>query len=194
MISPAFPPAGWARYSSGEYTWGRRSCLSFHGSFSAWAVGDRFAGPALACSSNYTDNLSIWLTYGPFDLSDATAAQLSFRYYLNSEPNFDFLFWGSSVDNYTYTGQEVSGFSGGWVNVTFDLSSRLGQSQVWIGFEFFSDYTITYPYGALIDNVLVRKCVGGTCTNSLSQQEGDAPVWESAERILGAPHQPPPKP
>ncbi len=189
-----FPPSGWTTTNSSGYAWGRRSCLSFHGSFSAWAVGGGSAGSALACNSNYPHDISVWLTYGPFDLSNATAAQLSFRYYLNSEPNYDFLFWGSSINNSNYNGQQISGNSGGWINVTFDLNSRLGQSQVWIGFEFSSDSSIHYPYGALVDNVLVRKCVGGTCTSSLSQQEGDAPVWESAERILGAPYQPPPKP
>ena len=189
-----FPPPGWATTNSSGFAWGRRNCLSFHGSFAAWAVGGGTAGAALACNSNYPHNISVWLTYGPFDLSNATAAQLSFRYYLNSEPGYDFLFWGSSINNSNYNGQQISGNSGGWINVTFDLSSRLGQSQVWIGFLFSSDYSITFPYGALVDNVLVRKCVGGTCTSSLSQPEENPHEWESAERILGAPYQPPPKP
>jgi len=190
----AFPPSGWATGNSSGYAWGRRNCLSFHGSFAAWAVGGGTAGAALACNSNYPHNISVWLTYGPFDLSNATAAQLSFRYYLNSESGYDFLFWGSSINNSNYNGQQISGNSGGWINVTFDLSSRLGQSQVWIGFLFSSDYSIAFPYGALVDNVLVRKCVGGTCTSSLSQPEENPHEWESAERILGAPYQPPPKP
>jgi hypothetical protein len=189
-----FPPPGWATTNSSGFAWGRRNCLSFHGSFAAWAVGGGTAGAALACNSNYPHNISVWLTYGPFDLSNATAAQLSFRYYLNSESGYDFLFWGSSINNSNYNGQQISGNSGGWINVTFDLSSRLGQSQVWIGFLFSSDYSITFPYGALVDNVLVRKCVGGTCTSSLSQPEENPHEWESAERILGAPYQPPPKP
>ena len=189
-----FPPLGWATGNSGGYAWGRRNCLAFHGSFAAWAVGGGSLGSSLACDSNYPHGVDIWLSYGPFNLSNATAAQLSFRYYLNSEQNYDFLFWGSSVDNNSYTGQQTSGNSSGWVNVTFDLSSRLGQPQVWIGFNFSSDSSIAYPYGALVDNVLVRKCVGGTCTSSLNQPAEDSPAWESAERTFGVPHQPPPKP
>jgi serine protease len=189
-----FPPPGWATTNSSGFAWGRRNCLSFHGSFAAWAVGGGTAGSALACNSDYPNNVDIWLTYGPFDLSNATAAQLSFRYYLNSESGYDFLFWGSSINNSNYNGQQISGNSGGWINVTFDLSSRLGQSQVWIGFNFSSDSSVTSPYGALVDNVLVRKCVGGTCTSSLSQPEQNLHEWESAERVLGAPYQPPPKP
>ena len=191
-----FPPSDWSTDgdSWGWYRWGRRNCLAYHGNFAAWAVAGGLSGSTLTCGSNYPNNVSTALTYGPFDLSDATAAQLSFRYNLNSEPGRDFLYWAASVNDYNYYGQRTSGNSGGWVEVTFDLSSYIGRGAVWIGFFFTSDSSNNFPYGALIDNVVVRKCVGGTCTGSLSQQEGDAPGWESAELILGVPYQPPPKP
>jgi len=189
-----FPPSGWTTISSGGFTWGRRNCFSLHGNFAAWAVGGGPNGSALACNSNYPNNTNVWLIYGPFDLSDAAAAQLSFRYYLNSEPGWDFLFWGTSINNSTYTGSETSGNSSGWV--TFDLSLRLGQPQVWIGFQFFSDGSITYSNGAFIDSVVVRKCVSHPCISSmnLNQPEENVAVWRTAERILGIPYQPPLKP
>jgi hypothetical protein len=189
-----FPPSGWTTISSGGFTWGRRNCFSLHGNFAAWAVGGGPNGSALACNSNYPNNTNVWLIYGPFDLSDAAAAQLSFRYYLNSEPGWDFLFWGTSINNSTYIGSETSGNSSGWV--TFDLSSRLGQPQVWIGFQFFSDSIITYSNGAFIDSVVVRKCVSHPCISSmnLNQPEENVAVWRTAERILGIPYQPPLKP
>ncbi len=192
--SNTFPPSGWSVNDSAGYQWGRRNCLAFDGSFSVWAVGGGALGAALLCGASYPHNVDTWLVYGPFNLSDATAAQLTFRYWLNSEQNYDFLFWGSSLDNTSYTGQQVSGNSSGWVNVTFSLNARVGQSQVWVAFNFDSDSSIANPYGALIDNVLVRKCVGGVCSSLMAAPEEQPAAWEDAERVYGQLVQRPPKP
>lgn len=194
--SGSYPPPGWTVQSYGQpgYQWGRRNCASFHGSHSAWVVGGGAIGSTLPCGSNYPNYLTTYLIYGPFDLSDATAAQLIFRYNINTEPGYDFLFWGSSIDGVSFRGFRISGHSGGWQGTVHSLNDRVGQSRVWIALAFDADFSITRPYGALVDFVTVRKCVGvGTCPGALSEQETKA-GQNTIDIMIGVPMQRPPKP
>jgi hypothetical protein len=166
----AFPKIGWAvadyQTGSGEYYWGKRTCRPGSGSYSGWGVGAGANGSSLSCGSNYPNNAFSWLIYGPFSLTGATDAELLFDYWLKSELNFDDLFVGASINGTNFYGSAVSGDSSGWRSETFDLTAvptignMVGRSSVWIAFVFRSDLSVTYPEGAYVDNIVLRKLTG----------------------------------
>jgi hypothetical protein len=166
----AFPQAGWAvadyQAGSGEYYWGKRTCRPQSGSYSGWGVGAGANGSGLSCGSDYPNNAFSWLIYGPFSLTGASDAELLYDAWVNSELDYDEFFVGASIDNDMFYGSSVSGNSGGWTSDNFDLTdvytlgNLMGQSQVWIAFMFASDSSITYPEGAYVDNIVLRKLTG----------------------------------
>lgn len=156
----------------GEYYWAKRNCRSYSGSYSGWGVGGGADGSSLSCGANYPNNAKAWMVYGPFDLTDATDAELLFRYWNLSEWYFDGLFWGASIDGQYFYGYGASGNSGGWSYVNFDLTDvyplgdLTGEPQVWIAFVFTSDDTFTYSEGAYVDDIILRKVTGQPTTST----------------------------
>jgi hypothetical protein len=170
-----FPGTGWdlGDDSSGAYKWAKRSCRSYEGSHSAWAVGGGFSGSGLSCDSTYPNNVRTWMDYGPFDLSDATAAEMQFKFWANSEPNVDEICWGVATNPPDFNYSCESDTSNSWFDETVDLSdfkgvSYLGEPQVWITFDFFTDGSITLNEGAYVDDVVIRKCTATSCSSSSS--------------------------
>ena len=110
------------------------------------------------------------MVYGPFSLAGATAAQLNFRLWLNSELDYDGVCGIASVNGTNFYGTCISGNTGGWSNQTLDLSNvdtlgnLLGQPNVWVALVFTSDFSVTFSEGGYVDNIVLRKCTGGTCT------------------------------
>lgn len=164
-----WPSAGWivtdtSTADGGEYLWGKRNCHPHTGTYGGWAVGGGAAGSSLGCTDGYTNNLSTWAVYGPFDLQTATQASLLFHVWGESEQaddcSSDYLFAGSSVDGDYFFGDRLcsdwkDGISGnGYYTRALDLSSRCGQGEVWIGFNFVSDATITSTGFAIDDLTL----------------------------------------
>jgi hypothetical protein len=163
----AWPTSGWevidnSNSDGGEYLWGKRDCHPHTGSFAAWSVGGGAHGSALPCSSDYPNNVETLAQYGPFDLSSATTASLTYHFWGRTEGGngcpYDFFFVGNSTDAQSYLG---SGYCGNWSNGgagngyhqrTLDLSNRLGQSQVWVAFVLVSDSSVT-DIGITIDDV-----------------------------------------
>jgi PKD repeat protein len=148
--------------------WKDRSCKAGVGSWAGWAVGGGNSGVYLPCNSNYPDQVNTWMIRGPFNLGDATAAELRFKLWLNSEPGFDFIDWGASSDGSTFSWVSESGNTNGWVDRLLNLgnvngANFVGNSQVWIAFRFRSDSNINLPDGAFVDDILLRKCTGGSC-------------------------------
>jgi hypothetical protein len=162
----AFPGA-WSAEDNvpgyGEYTWTKRTCQAASGLYSGWSVGGGAEGGELGCGTLYPNNVESWLIYGPFDLSDATAADLKFQLHLNSEPDYDWLSWMASVDGDYFAGWKTSGTSGGWVEKNLDLSDTpllgdlTGESTVWIAFIFTSDGSYAEMGGAFLDDIVLRK-------------------------------------
>ena len=111
------------------------------------------------------------MIYGPFSLSDATAAEMRFQVWTNTYPveMKDYLCWMASDDGIVFHGDCAWGDSSGWFTQVLDLSNvtdygnMLGLSQVWVGFWFYSSPVDTTTEGAYIDNILLQKCVGGGC-------------------------------
>ncbi|MCS7061424.1 MAG: S8 family serine peptidase [Anaerolineae bacterium] len=178
----AFPQAGWQTFdddsaTNGEYFFAKRNCQAYAGSYSAWVIGGGANGGALACGANYPHNALAWLVYGPFSLTDATAAQLTFWQSINSEIGFDYLWRLASTDGTNFYGSGTSGNTSGWVSRTLDLANvptlgnLLGQSQVWIALVFESDGSVNYPNGAYVDNIVLRKCTSASCAGLLTIQD-----------------------
>lgn len=163
-----FPGTGWVLgdSTSGSYQWGKRTCRPYEGNNSAWAVGGGSSGSGLPCGSDYPDDVQTWMDYGPFDLSDATAAKMNFSYWTNTEEEFDYFCWGAKLENSIPDLICASGTTAGWLNGVFDLSPYLGKSNVWITFEFDSDESISMSEGFLVDNVEIRKCTLPSCSGT----------------------------
>ncbi len=184
----AFPGPGWSVFdadgtTNGEYYWDDDSYRQHSGSWSAWVANG--GADALLPPTDYANNMNSWLVYGPFDLSDAVDAELSFYYWLESEESYDFLGWYASIDNTNYHGSLTSGNSGGWVSQNFDLTAvptlgdLTGQSSVWIAFIFTSDSSITLE-GAYIDDILLRKNTGEPNLAPYTPSGWDYPIVPSS--------------
>jgi hypothetical protein len=110
------------------------------------------------------------MTYGPFSLAGATAADLKFKLWLNSELSYDKVFWGASVNGTDFWGFSRDGNSGGWVDIVLDLTNvptlgnLTGLPNVWIALVFSSDNLVNTTEGAYVDNIVLRKCTSATCT------------------------------
>jgi hypothetical protein len=164
----AFPTGSWAAYdgdgvTDGEYYWDEDDYKPHWGSRSAWCANGGADGldPEFYY---YPHDMESWMAYGPFDLGDATGAELNFYCWLDTELDYDYLHWMASIDGDDFHGWKWSGNSGGWVSESFDLAdvptlgNLCGQSQVWIAFIFTSDEDITGD-GAFVDDVVLRKYV-----------------------------------
>jgi len=186
-------PGPWRVYDSdgstnGEYYWGKRSCRPFAGSYSGWAVGAGANGAGLSCGSSYPNNARSVMQYGPFSLVGATAAELRYKVWYNTESGYDYVCHGASINGTDFYGDCWSGNSNGWIDRVFNLSSvptlgnLLGQPQVWVMLYFQSDYSITYAEGAYVDNIVLRRCPSGaTCP------PGSSPALSAGGRVVEVP-------
>ena len=154
------------------------ACRAYAGSYSGWPIGAGAQGGGLGCGANYPNDAMSWMVYGPFSLADATAADLSFKLWINSESDYDFLCRYASLNGTDFYGTCTSGSSSDWIDRGLDLTSvyqlgdLTGESNVWIGFLFMSDSSVTYSEGAFVDNVVLRKCTSAACAaTELAPQE-----------------------
>jgi hypothetical protein len=199
-------PKGWEVNDSGagsnEYFWGQRNCRSSTGNHSGWAVGAGKDGSLLGCGADYPNDVKAWMTYGPFSLTDASSAEMTFQLWLNTEKDYDKVFYGASKDGVHFSGFSVSGDSQGWIARRLDLSNAgnlgnlMGEKRVWIAIVFSSDDSLTYAEGAHVDEIVVKKSVGALTQFSIPQsqsQSGAQPhdTMNEAPTILTMPVQMP---
>ncbi len=162
----------------GEYYWGKRNCRPYQGGYSGWAVGGGANGASLGCGNHYPDNAKSWMIYGPFSLAGATAGDLSFKLWINSEQNYDAVCRFASIDGSNFSGTCTSGDSAGWIDRVLDLEdvyslgNLMGRSQVWVALRFVSDDSLNYAEGGYVDNIVLRKYVSAS---------GVAPAMGNAE-------------
>jgi M6 family metalloprotease-like protein len=167
-------PTGWdlmaGNDAAGEYTWGKRSCRAFGGSYSGWGVGGGADGASLPCGSDYPDAVDSFMSYGPFSLAGATAAHMSGQLWINSEEDWDKFCAYASIDGNNFYGLCASGNSNGWFNWSLDLSDvyeigdLTGEAEVWVALRFYSDWYTSAAEGAYVDDIALLKCTGGSCT------------------------------
>jgi hypothetical protein len=160
-------PGGWALSDSdgtanGEYLFAKSSCAAFAGTYSGWGVGGGANGSGLSCGANYPPYAESYMVYGPFSLVGASAADLNFKLWINTEASYDYLCRLASLDGVNFSGTCTSGV-GNWMDRVLDLSNvynlgnLLGQSQVWVALLFSSDFSNEYSAGAYVDNIVLRR-------------------------------------
>ena len=122
------------------------------------------------------------MVYGPFSLSDATAAEVTFQLWANTEEAFDEVLRAASTDGVDFAGFVTSGYTGGWILWALDLSNvpwlgdLTGQPEVWFALGFSSDEAVNMAEGAYVDDILLRKYVPGAF--------GAGPVSGSASQVM----------
>ena len=159
-------PGAWQR--AGDPSWARTDCRSYAGSQSVWPAGAG-EGATTPCEDGYPNDVDSWLVYGPFDLSDATAAQVTFQRWQRTESDYDFFEWRASTNGTRFYGWQSSGYTEGWDSVAFDLSdvgglgNLCGEAEVWVAFILVSDDSVT-DEGVFLDDVVVRKQTGAVAS------------------------------
>ena len=154
---------------------GRRNCNPGGNYYSGWLLGGGTNGSALGCGDFYKTNHKSWFIYGPFSTASATAGELDFNFYVNSEPGYDFFRVMATNINISgsWFGLSYSG-TWAWQSGTLDLSDDwcnsgtetcLGRSNVWIAFVFESDGSTQVSYGAIVDNIVLRLCNAANCVD-----------------------------
>lgn len=137
-----------------ERTWGDTSYWSQNGNWSIWPAdtGVDQVDPSLG----YTDNLNSWIEY-EFDFSNMEDAFVNFGLWYDTEPSYDWMYFCVSVDFVNYSCDYWSGYSGGWTDQAYWLTSYAGYSQVWLAWVFESDSSISGPdyFGPYVDEVTV---------------------------------------
>ena len=178
------------------YTWGRESYQPYTGSYSAWCAGtcQDVCGDLNPAVDNYQNNMDAWMVYGPFDLSDATSARMTFDNWTKSvEEGYDqdgipyeSFYYGYSTNDKVFFGNFRHGDRTPWHQEYLPLDEVCGQSQVWVGFCFYSDET-NNDKGTFVDNVLVEKYSGplpeitGVSPDSGRAVAKDLTTYEAAE-------------
>lgn len=169
-----WPSGNWYVFDNNDTTYGEfywaNVCLGRNSSYSVWATGGGSDGYSLSCGTYYPNYLDSWMIYGPIDLQGATAAEMTFYFWLNSECTgtdcsgaADPLKALASTDGVNFNGKWWAGSwyqhpsaVNGWVAGQLDLSGYVGQPEVWIAFVFQSDGSVVLPGGAYVDDVVVR--------------------------------------
>jgi hypothetical protein len=128
----------------------------------AWpARGGRDGRDPTILSNDYFNNLDTRMVFGPFDLSNATAASISFWMWWQTETNNDMLKFEVSHDNSQFIEQgRWSGTSTGWQQINISLDQFKGDNSVWVAWRFISNNSIVYD-GPWVDDILVQKNVLG---------------------------------
>ena len=153
VFSDGFEGAAPPWQVSGYPGWGGTTYRAYAGQWSAYCAENGIGAPG-----PYANYMHTGLRAGPFNLSSATSATLSYKLYLKSETGYDDFGCLISTDGSNYYGWGSSGDSQGWITQTRDLTAVptlgnvCGQSQVWIVFSFDSDVSGTME-GAYLDDV-----------------------------------------
>lgn len=165
----AFPSSGWAVSDSSwddgvlRY-WDDDDYRPHNGSWAAWPANGGIDGinPSPG-NDNYSNYMDTRMTYGPFDLSDAARARVSFYLWIQTEPTYDYLVLEASADGVAF--QELFRWDGSdnWREWTIYLDSYTGDSSVWLSWRFVSDYSITYD-GPWVDDITIQKELPGQVT------------------------------
>ncbi len=167
-VEGSFPDDnGWVVYdnnsASGDDYWDDLSCRSYSGSWSAWSadVGDQ------PDCGNYDNDMTSWMIFGPFDLSDASEARAEFEVWSETErPDipYDYFFWGASSDGSNFNGYRLTQNTD-WSLRELDLTNvptvgdLTGDSSVWFAFVFVSDSSVNNYEGSYVDDILIEKLV-----------------------------------
>ena len=155
-----------------DTTWGTVGCRTSSGSGAAWCAAGGSANQP-PCTQ-YVANQGTFMVAGPFSLEDAVDGTWDFDLWTDIDDGgdpanpSDLVYWVWSLDGQWFDGSWASGSTGGWRHVTVDMRDMqtesgtpvLGQKRVWFAFVFVSGSS-PHGEGAYVDNVRIRKLVGG---------------------------------
>ena len=156
-------PGVWDVYAGSGFTdayWDDQDYRVYGGSWSGYCADE--GTESVGLGGYYPNDMDAWMIYGPFDLSDATDALLTFMNWNDTESGYDYFKYMVSIDGTDFYGTQVSGYSGGWVSRSLDfknisdLGDITGEPEVWIAFQFTSDFASTYE-GSYIDDIVLEK-------------------------------------
>jgi len=182
-----FPAGLWS--VSGTPTWDDETYQHHSGTKAAWCAGSTM-NPS---GGSYANNMSAYMIYGPFDLSDAVDFHFEWWDMIQTEQNYDqfTVSFGHSNNITTIWHQFVygSGDNGGvWEhNGIFPHSllqqvtgeSFLGDSSVYIRFGFTSDGSVcSYP-GVWVDDIILTKEVNTGPTPDSYEPDNSASDYTS---------------
>jgi hypothetical protein len=151
-----FPGTKWYAYGGLGPYWDDETYRAYTGARSGYCVGQGVNPPG-----PYPALCASWMRSGAINLSGVSEAHLTFKLWLKTEHEYDWLYYGISWDDPDgpYDMRKVSGNSDGWVSCPgdlfeVDLSPYCGDSSVWIAFYFYSDEYVQYE-GAYIDEIVL---------------------------------------
>jgi len=128
---------------SGEDYWGQSDYRAYSGNFSAYC-----ANVSDVSGQNYDNNMKAFMV-GDVDLSAYLSANLSYKYWLDCEEDYDHLDAGYFDGSWHWV-QSHTGNSTGWVSGSIEVPPTATQ----VGFQFYSDFSATGE-GAYIDDVVL---------------------------------------
>jgi hypothetical protein len=164
----SFPAAPWGL--SGDPTWDKTNYRQHGGSYSAYCAAGGSA--ALNPPGPYADYMEASMSVGPFDLSNATDAEVVFSHWTDSEVDYDWLYLLATANGEDWDGPAWSGDwtspdgCNGWceerISLTEigELGNLCGEPEVWIAFVFYSDVDTHYE-GSYLDDITVRAMAEG---------------------------------
>lgn len=182
-----FPSSGWSVWDESgdgyERYWDEDDYKPHAGSWSAWPARGGVNGLDPQTNS-YPNNMDAWMTYGPFDLSDALDVQTVFYLWRQIEVDYDYIFFGASADGGIWDGWTWDG-AAGWTGITLALTDYIGDDTVWVGWYFHSDANDGYA-GPFVDDITISRKLLDTPAVSIARSGSDVELsWAS---VSGADH------
>jgi putative cell wall-binding protein len=180
--SGAFDPGTWGHFDGGMgTTWTVTSERSSVATYSAYCDDDAPAG------GPYTTDSYSWLYAGPYDLSTASAAILTYDVFLhtNTGDGLAVVFSRGDEDGdgyldfsgFSYTGSPAAWVTGERVdlsNVPGSGANLIGESTVWVAFIFQSDSTANTTEGVYLDEVTLVQDPDIPVISSIDPSSGSA--------------------
>lgn len=166
-FSGSWPWSGWTvtdlKPDNKIIYWGTDQYRCHSGNMAAWpARSGRDGRDPTVISNDYFNNMDTRMVFGPFNLSDANTANISFWMWWEMQNPNDFLKFEISHDNSQFIEMgRWSGTSTGWQQITISLDQLVGDNSVWVSWRFISNNSVVYD-GPWIDDILIQKFVVGT--------------------------------
>ncbi|MCA9728912.1 MAG: hypothetical protein KC729_14570, partial [Candidatus Eisenbacteria bacterium] len=171
-----FPSTGWRLFPrvrtdlpGAPYQWDNEAFQPHSGTSAGWCAGFSLDAPTFPqldpARDSYAAGMSSWMVYGPFDITDASASQVGFWRFVDSDVS-DSLFVGASTDGINFLGYFYFGHGSTWESESLDIVDLIATApedapKVWLAFAFFSDGAVQQGVGALIDDIELRKLIPG---------------------------------
>jgi hypothetical protein len=142
---------------SEEYLWDDDNHRSHQGYRAAWPAngGNDGLDPA---SNPYPNGMKTQMVCGPFDLSQAYNAMTEFASWYNLPDTDDRMFFGVSGDGGTFHGFSWSDNHTYWTTFQVSYSGLLGDSSIWVMWQFESDASDNAE-GPWLDDIVVWRYI-----------------------------------